>query len=194
MNLPVAGQEALTAESPQVDKFQPSVSVRRNDAHIEIDQMAVVEGVALHEADAVRIVARGAGGIVVDHMQSVFEADILQQDGSVVTLVAQCIGRRRVGGVVFNDVLRLLKYGGNPIRAARTALTGSLLLWQSVQLMMLLVVSGGRRLGTSGLFPRPSTGWKDGLAHRKPGVYPADYAGGRRVGRWPHRGGRCHDI
>jgi hypothetical protein len=55
MDNPVASQKALTTKATLVNIFKPSRIVRRNNGQIEIDQMAVVHGIALNGAYTVRV-------------------------------------------------------------------------------------------------------------------------------------------
>ena len=53
----VAPQRAAATKAALGNIFKPSKTVRRNNDQIKIDQMAVVQGIALHAAYAVRIMA-----------------------------------------------------------------------------------------------------------------------------------------
>ena len=56
MKLPVARQIALTSKAAETLIFKPSGIGRLNNGQIEIDKVTVVQGVALHGANPVRVV------------------------------------------------------------------------------------------------------------------------------------------
>ena len=92
MKLPVAHQIALTSTAAEAPVFKLSGIGRLNYGQIEIDQVAVVQGVALHGADPVRVVTDGTRCFLIHDMQPVGKAYIgIQQIGSAVTFIAQRI-------------------------------------------------------------------------------------------------------
>ena len=94
MQFPVARQKALAAQDALVLVFQPSITGHRNNPQIEIDQIAVVQGVALHGPDPVRGVAGGTGRLFIHDVLPVLETCIAQQNGPAVAFVTQGVAGR----------------------------------------------------------------------------------------------------
>ena len=90
----VAEQVALPVARAETSVLQPfGDGIRENHRGVEIDEMRVGGGRSLRGADAMSIVANGAGGAVVDDVLAMAAERIVVQDaGSLVAAVAQGIG------------------------------------------------------------------------------------------------------
>jgi len=64
----MAGKATLAAESAQIMKSEFSAYIRSYCRQVEIDQMAVIIGIPLKTADAVRIMADRTGGVLLYDM------------------------------------------------------------------------------------------------------------------------------
>ncbi len=68
----VAFQKTLPRKSAQVLKIESSQIIRENRSQAKIDEMAVIDGIALGCADAVGIVADSAGRFLINNMLVMF--------------------------------------------------------------------------------------------------------------------------
>jgi hypothetical protein len=100
----VACQKALAAQDALFLVFKPSRPGRRHNAQIEVDQVAVVQGIALKGADPVRVMAGGTGRLLLHDMLPVFETGVAQQNGPAVAFVAQGLVGGRLGCIVAGNV------------------------------------------------------------------------------------------
>jgi len=101
----VAAEKTLSAECPEVLKHQQSLAVGRNDGHIKINQVTVIDRCPLGTADPARIVTGRAGGVLSRNMDVVFtETGVIEDTVSVMTFIAHGI----IVGTLKGKVLRCI--------------------------------------------------------------------------------------
>ena len=93
MCLPVAGERTAACEVSGIGIIDPAIMLG-NILEVEVDKMA-------SPGDAVGVVAGGARGVLVPHMEPVvLEALVVEDAVTAVTPVAQRIDRRVLLGVI----------------------------------------------------------------------------------------------
>ena len=130
MKFSVACQKALAAQKTEVFIFKPSAAGCRDNGPVEINQMAVVLDIALHGADAVRVMAGRTGRFLIHDMLAVLEAGVVQQGGAAVAFIAEGIaggGLRRVviGGIAVGQKvlkIRAMEPGGRHLITVAVAI------------------------------------------------------------------------
>jgi len=106
----VAGEVAGAGAGALGDEFEAAGdAVGTDDAGVEVDQVGIVLRRALQRGDAVRVVADGAGGFVVDDVEFVQGEGLIgagdgKQRVAQVALVAEGVSGGGFGGLVGGDV------------------------------------------------------------------------------------------
>ena len=100
---------ATAAEGAPVFEYRLRIAQRRrNDAGIEVDQVSVIGGAAGGHTNAVSIVARGAGGILILNVTGMLGKTVVIEDaGPQMALVTEGIVISGLGGIVVNSVIPL---------------------------------------------------------------------------------------
>ncbi len=106
----VTAQSATAGESASIDKLYPITPAAHphtgDHRDVEVDEVGVVDAVALRVADAVRVMANIARGLFFDNMFFMFAETLIAQDTvAIVAAVTQGIVGRALRGVVEGYVL-----------------------------------------------------------------------------------------
>lgn len=90
MTAAMTAEETSTAECPVILEQDPSLAVRVNNRCIEIDQVTVIDRIALGGTYAVRIVTGGARRVLLHYMFfMIWKTFVIQNTLSLMTFIAQ---------------------------------------------------------------------------------------------------------
>ncbi len=106
----VTAQSATAGESAVIDKLYsitPAAHPHTGDHRdVEVDEVGVVDAIALCVTDAMRVVANIARGLFVDNMFFMFAETLIAQDTvAIVAAVTQGIVGGALRGVIQSNVL-----------------------------------------------------------------------------------------